>query len=136
MTAESEYLLALFIAEQQSNPPISSGQLATALDRSQAATTEMIQRLATEELVEYEPYEGAKLTTSGHDRAEALHETYVTFSWFFRSVLDLDTHEREAMRIAGLVSPTVARRLAETLVPTEEGLNEATMNSHDENNDS
>ncbi|VTT85128.1 iron-dependent repressor [Halorubrum sp. DM2] len=120
MTAESDYLLALFIAEQQSSPPISSGQLATALDRSQAATTEMFQRLETEGLVEYEPYEGAKLTSSGCEQAEALHETYVTLSWFFRSVLDLDTHEREAMRMAGLVSPTVAERLAETLVPADE----------------
>lgn len=136
MTAESEYLLALFIAEQQSAPPISSGELATALDRSPAATTEMIQRLETEGLVEYEPYEGANLTASGRERAKALHETYVTLSWFFRSVLDLDTHEREAMRMAGLVSPTVAERLAETLVPTDEGPNEVTALSHNETGES
>ena len=55
MTAESEYLLALFIAEQQSSPPISSGRLATALDRSPAATTEVIQRLETDGFVGYEP---------------------------------------------------------------------------------
>ncbi|WP_283402469.1 metal-dependent transcriptional regulator [Halorubrum sp. DM2] len=132
MTAESDYLLALFIAEQQSSPPISSGQVATALDRSQAATTEMFQRLETEGLVEYESYEGAKLTASGREQAEALHETYVTLSWFFRSVLDLDTHEREAMQMAGLVSPEVAERLAETLVPTDEGPNGGTTFSGDE----
>jgi len=132
MTAESEYLLALLIAEQQSSPPISSGRLATALDRSQAATTEMIQRLETEGLVEYEPYEGANLTASGREQAEALHETYVTLSWFFRSVLDLDTHEREAMQMAGLVSPAVAERLAETLVPAGKGPTEVTTLSPDE----
>ena len=132
MTVESEYLLGLFILEQQSNSPISSGQLALSLGRSPAATTEMIQRLETEGLVEYEPYEGANLTASGRERAEALHETYVTLSWFFRSVLDLDTHEREAMQMAGLVSPAVAERLMETLVPANEDRNEVTTLSDNE----
>ena len=34
-------------------------------------------------------------------------------------MLDLDTDEPEAMRMAGLVSPIVAERLAETLMPTD-----------------
>ncbi|MDZ7745894.1 MAG: metal-dependent transcriptional regulator [Halobacteriales archaeon] len=66
---------------------MSSGRLATFLDRSPAATTEMIQRLEAKDLVSYEPYEGASLTPSGREQAEALHETYVTLSWFFRAVL-------------------------------------------------
>jgi len=119
MTAESEFLLALFILEQQSSPPVSSGDLATLLDRSPAATTEMIQRLEAEDLVSYEPYEGVSLTTLGREQAEALHETYVTLSWFFRAVLDLDTYEREARRMAGLVSLLVTDRLAETLMSTD-----------------
>ncbi|MDZ5812797.1 metal-dependent transcriptional regulator, partial [Halorubrum sp. AD140] len=45
---------------------------------------------------------------------------YVTLSWFFRAVLGLDAHERQAMRMADLVSPVVADRLAETLASTEE----------------
>jgi DtxR family Mn-dependent transcriptional regulator len=80
----------------------------------------MFQRLDDEGLVAYESYEGAELTQAGRDRAERLHERYVTLSWFFRSVLDLRTHEREAMEMASLVSPTVADRLASTL-PTENG---------------
>lgn len=119
MTAESEFLLALFILEQQSSLPVSSGDLATLLDRSPAATTEMIQRLEAEDLVSYEPYEGVSLTTLGREQAEALHETYVTLSWFFRAVLDLDTYEREARRMAGLVSLLVTDRLAETLMSTD-----------------
>lgn len=131
MTAESEYLLGLFILEQRSTPPISSGQLATELDRSQAATTEMLQRLETKELVSYEPYKGAVLTSAGLEQAETLHETYVTLSWFFRSVLDLDSHEREAMRMAGLVSPVVAKRLAETLVLADEDHDEVASGPSD-----
>ena len=124
MTAESEYLLGLFIIEQRSSPPVSSGHLATFLDRSPAATTEMIQRLEAKDLVSSEPYEGATLTPSGREQAESLHETYVTLSWFFRAVLDLDAYEREAMRMAGLVSPLVADRLAETLMSTDRALDE------------
>jgi DtxR family Mn-dependent transcriptional regulator len=75
----------------------------------------MCQRLAADDLVTYEAYEGATLTESGRERAEQLHETYVTVSWFFRSVLELDDYESEAMELAGLVSPMVAKRLAATL---------------------
>jgi len=131
MTAESEYLLALFILEQRSSPPVSSGDLATFLDRSPAATTEMIQRLEAEDLVSYEPYEGASLTPSGRKQAEALHETYVTLSWFFRAVLNLDTYEREAIRMADLISPLVTDRLAETLMSTDGVRDEADTSSSD-----
>lgn len=120
MSAESEYLLGLFIVEQRSSPPVSSGRLAQSVDRSPAATTEMIQRLEAKGLVDHEPYEGVRLTASGRDRAEELHETYAALSWFFRAVLDLDDHETEAMRMAGLVSPSVAERLVETLLAPDE----------------
>ena len=75
----------------------------------------MCQRLGENGLLTYEPYEGVTLTDSGGERATALHETYVTVSWFFRGVLGLDDHESEAMELAGLVSPAVAERLADTL---------------------
>ncbi|OYR78992.1 iron-dependent repressor [Halorubrum sp. E3] len=114
-TRTARYFLALYIAEHRSSPPIRPGRIAEMLDRSPAATTEMLQRLAADGLVAREPYEGATLTDAGRDRAEALHETYVVLSWFFRDVLDLDAYEREAMEMAGLVSPTVAERLAHVL---------------------
>jgi DtxR family Mn-dependent transcriptional regulator len=87
--------------------------------RPPVATTEMIQRLEAKDQVSYEPYEGASLTPSGREQVDASHETYVTLSWFSRSVPDLDAHEREAMRMAGLVSPLVTDRLAETLISTD-----------------
>jgi DtxR family Mn-dependent transcriptional regulator len=88
------------------------------LERSPAAATEVCQRLAEAGLVSHDAYEGATLTESGRDRAARLHETYVTVSWFFRGVLDLDGYETEAMALAGLVSPTVTERLAAAL-PTD-----------------
>ncbi len=114
-TRTARYLLALYIAEHRASPPISPGRIAEMLDRSPAATTEMLQRLAADGLVDREPYEGATLTDVGRERAGELHETYVALSWFFRDVLDLDAYEREAMKMAGLVSPAVAERLAHLL---------------------
>ena len=111
MTRKSQYLLALYIEEQRSSPPVSSGRLAEALDRSASTATEMIQRLEADGLLTHEPYAGATLTEDGRKRAREIHESYVTLSWFFRVVLDLDDHEREAMVIADLLRPAVAEQL-------------------------
>ncbi|WP_281193776.1 metal-dependent transcriptional regulator [Halorubrum sp. F4] len=116
MTRTARYLLALYIAEHRSSPPIPSGRVAELVDRSPAAATEMLQRLETDGLVDLEPYRGATLTDAGRERAADLHEAYVALSWFFRDVLDLDAHEHEAMEMAGLLSAEVADRLVHLLV--------------------
>ncbi len=95
---------------------MSPGRVAELVDRSPAAATEMLQRLEADGLVDREPYRGATLTDAGREHASDLHETYVALSWFFRDVLDLDAHEREAMEMAGLLSPDVADRLVTLLV--------------------
>ncbi len=97
MRTAPEYLLAIYIAQHRDDPPVAPGELGEMLDRSPAAVTEMCQRLAEDGLVSYEPYDGVTLTESGREEATELHETYVTVSWFFRGVLDLDDHETEAM---------------------------------------
>jgi DtxR family Mn-dependent transcriptional regulator len=74
----------------------------------------MCQRLDESGLVDYRPYDGVTLTEEGRAAAADLHETYVTLSWFFREILDLDDHEREAMEMAGIVSADVTDRLART----------------------
>jgi len=119
MTGAAQYLLAVYIIEQRDGAPVTSGTIAETLDRSTATVTETVQRLDEDGLIAYEPYEGATLTAEGRERAAALHETYVTLSWFFRSILDLESYEAEAMELAGTLSPAVAERLAATL-PYEE----------------
>lgn len=119
MSGADQYLLAVYIESQRSGTPVSSGAVVTRLDKSPPSVTEMLQRLDDRGLVTYEPYEGATLTNAGRERATALHESYVTLSWFFRSVLELETHESEAMELAGVVDPSVADRLT-TVLPVEE----------------
>jgi Mn-dependent DtxR family transcriptional regulator len=120
MTRTAEYLLAVYIAEEDNGSPVSSGELAAAVDRSQSATTEMLQRLDDRQLLTHEPYEGVTLTPEGRETASELYDTYTTLSAFFDVVLDLEDHDREARRLAGTVSADVAERLAETLLPEDE----------------
>ncbi|SFR65272.1 metal-dependent transcriptional regulator [Halogeometricum limi] len=115
MSGPGQYLLGLYIAEHRDAPPVSPGVVAEMVGRSPATVIEVFRQLAGEGLLDYEPYVGATLTDAGRRRADALHESYVTLSWFFRSVLDIDDHETEALRMAGVVSPDVTRRLASTL---------------------
>lgn len=115
MKGRPQYLLALYILEHRRSPPIPPGMVAEFLGRSPAATTEMFERLAVDGLVSQEPYEGVTLTPAGREAAADLHERYVALSWFFRTVLELEEYEREAMELAGAVSPTVTERLVATL---------------------
>lgn len=115
MSGPSQYLLGLYIAEHRESAPVSPGVVAEMVGRSPATVIEAFRQFEDEGLLNYEPYDGATLTDAGRQRAEELHDTYVTLSWFFRSILDLDDYEAEAMEIAGIVSPDVAERLASTL---------------------
>ena len=122
MSGADQYLLAIYIESERSESPVSSGAVAERLDKSPASVTEMLQRLNDRELVTYGPYNGATLTKAGRDGATELRDSYVTLSWVFRSVLDLETHESEAMEMAGVIGPKVVDRLA-TVLPVE-GLHE------------
>jgi len=115
MSRGAQYLLAVYILGHRQSPPIPTSLVAETLDRTPATVTETFKQLAAEGLVDYEPYEGVTLTEAGREEAEQLHETYVTVSWFFRGVLELEDYEAEAMEMAGLVSSTVTERLAATL---------------------
>lgn len=116
MSRVPQYLLVIYIAEQQDPGPVAPGTIADALDRSPAAATEMLQRLEERGLLTREPYEGATLTPDGRETAAELYETYATLSQFFREVLELDDYEEEALQLAGTISPVVAERLASTLL--------------------
>lgn len=116
MIGATQYLLVVYVAERRDGSPVSPGYVADALDRSPAATTEMLGRLEDRGLVIGEPYQGVTLTPEGRDSAREAVETYRTLSRFFREVLELEEPEREAMQVAGSVSPHVVDRLAATLL--------------------
>lgn len=112
-----QYLVVIYALERAGETPVATGRIAAELDRSPSTATEMVQRLAADGLVEYEPYTGVELTDSGRERARERYETYRTLRRFFRDVLDIEACEREALALAGNVSPVVADRLRQTIVP-------------------
>lgn len=116
MSGTAPHLLVVYLAEQRESGPVSPGIVAEALDKSPAATTEMLQRLEERGLVTHVPYEGARLTDKGQERAVDLFETYTTLTVFFEDVLGLENHEEEALRLTGTVSPIVTERLETALL--------------------
>ncbi|MCP2504745.1 MAG: metal-dependent transcriptional regulator [Candidatus Poseidoniaceae archaeon] len=63
---EDEYLETMYeFFEKQPSIRVRNGDLAKSLDVSPASATEMIQRLAGKDLVDYVPYKGALLTEKG-----------------------------------------------------------------------
>lgn len=127
-----EYLLAVYIEESRDGSPVSFDRLGRVLDRSPATVTEMCQRLDDDGLVRYDQYRGVTLSEEGTEVASSHHRRYVILSWFFRTVLDLEDHEREAMQMASAVSPAVADRLAATLPCAELPADDRTTNDADE----
>jgi len=116
MSETTHYLLALYRLTGGHDDPVPPSDVADAVERSPAATTEMLQRLDERGIVDHEPYEGTILTAEGEDTARDLHQTYVTLTRFFRDVLELENYEDEALALAGTVSPVVIDRLTETLL--------------------
>jgi DtxR family Mn-dependent transcriptional regulator len=63
---EDEYLETMYeFYERDAEALVRTGDLSSALSVSPASATEMIQRLASKGLVEYTPYNGARLTENG-----------------------------------------------------------------------
>jgi DtxR family Mn-dependent transcriptional regulator len=107
-------------AAQRDACPVPSGDIVDAVGRSPAATTEILQRLENRGLVTHEPYEGATLTREGRRTAADLCRTYTTLRRFVREVLELESYEREATRLASTVGSDVADRLDSALLAEPE----------------
>jgi len=108
MSGADQYLLAVYIESERSGAPVSSGTVADRLHRSPSSVREIRQRLDDRELLVYKLYKWVTLTAAGRDRLADLHESHVTLSWLFRSALELERHESEAMELAEVLDPSVA----------------------------
>ncbi len=65
-TAHEDYLKAIFkLAEPAPNMPVSTSAIAERLSIAQASVTAMLKRLHSDGLIEYERYQGARLTPAG-----------------------------------------------------------------------
>ncbi len=114
--AMEDYLKAIFSLSRDKKT-VSTQSLATKMDVSPASVTKMLKRLSECRLVEYEKYQGVRLTESGRRvaaevlRHHRLLELYLTqalgFSW--------DEVHDEAERLEHFISEKLEARIAEAL---------------------
>lgn len=91
--------------------------LARDLALSKASVSEMLDRLAGDELIRRGSRGEATLTTVGEEAARALEERRSTVERFLREVLEVgqDDLPAEADRLARVVSPQLEQRMRERL---------------------
>ncbi len=81
-TTEENYLKAIYKIGQRTGSSAGTNAIAEELDTSAASVSDMIKRLAEKELVDYEKYKGARLTSEGNSIATQLtrkHRLWETF---------------------------------------------------------
>jgi DtxR family transcriptional regulator, Mn-dependent transcriptional regulator len=111
-----EYLEAIS-KRQQTETPVSTSSLAADLGVSLPAVTDMMQRLATEGLVDYEPNKGASLTAEGSRGALTIIRRHRLWERFLTDILGLqwDKVHDEACRLEHATSPETEEKLAALL---------------------
>jgi len=115
VTSESvdEYIEAIYRLGGQANTvPVS--EVAQRLNISVVSTNEMVKRLVSRGLVEYEPYRGILLTAAGQEHALRIVRCHRLWERFLADYLGLpwDQIHEEACRLEHVTSPEVEGRLA------------------------
>ena len=89
-----------------------TGQIAEEMNIKPPSVTQMLQKLADEGLVNYNPYKGASLTTKGTKKAEQLMHKHQILSDFL-SLLGIDDAiaEQDACKIEHQISPETVTQL-------------------------
>ncbi len=115
-----EYLEAIS-KRQRTETPVSTSSLAADLGVSLPAVTEMMQRLAAEGLIEYEPNKGATLTAEGSRVAITTIRRHRLWERFLTDILGLkwDKVHEEACRLEHATSPETEDRLASLMSETD-----------------
>lgn len=111
-----EYLEAIF-RRQKTEMLVSTSTLAADLGVSLPAVTDMIQRLKTDGLIQYEPNKGVSLTAEGSRTALSTIRRHRLWERFLTDILGLkwDKVHDEACRLEHATSPETEKRLASLL---------------------
>jgi len=106
-----QYLKAIYLVQQRTDGPASTGAVADRLDVSPASANEMIGKLEERGLAEHEKYKGVTLTDDGIVRAREALQTYCIIERFLANVLDVREFRAEAGELEPVIDDTVAERL-------------------------
>jgi DtxR family Mn-dependent transcriptional regulator len=114
------YLKAIYLGESQLAPGqrlVPMGQLATSLQVAPGTATTMVKTLSESGLVEYEPYNGVRLSPAGEKLAALVLRRHRLMELFLVRVMGLgwdEVHE-EAEQLEHVVSDRLIERIDEML---------------------
>ena len=111
MNTADQYLKTIYVIQQGTDGPASTGAIADALDVSPASANEMIGKLESRGLAEHEKYKGVRLTDDGIVRAREALQTYCIIERFLANVLAVEEFRSEARELEAVIDGTVADRL-------------------------
>jgi DtxR family Mn-dependent transcriptional regulator len=108
-----DYLKSILLAETHEGARVPTGRIADALGVAPASATAMIQALAERELVDYAPYEGARLSAEGRRLAVAVLRKHRLVELLLVEVLGMHWAEvhAEAERLEHAISERVLARI-------------------------
>ncbi|WP_225336533.1 metal-dependent transcriptional regulator [Halomicrobium urmianum] len=96
----ARYLFAVAVLSEPDGERVTTGELREHLDVTPASASEMVARLADRGLVDYESYQGVRLTDRGTTVAERVAWQFCVVSTFFESELDAAIDDRTAFDVA------------------------------------
>lgn len=95
----ARYLFAIFRSSTAIENRVRTGQVQERLGVSAASVTEMISKLDADDYVDYEKYQGVRLTSRGEAIAERVSWRFCIVSSYFESTLDANLDEQTAFEI-------------------------------------
>ena len=111
MNTQAQYLKTIYVVQQETDGPASTGAIADSLGVSPASANEMIGKLEESGLADHEKYKGVSLTDEGIARARESLQTYCIIERFLLEVLEVEEFRTEARQLESVIDGTVAERL-------------------------
>jgi len=91
--SEENYLKAIFNLEEQTEKGVSTNSIAEFMETKASSATDMVKRLSKKQLLEYKPYQGARLTKKGKSHAMRVIRKHRLWESFLVEKLDFSWDE-------------------------------------------
>jgi Mn-dependent DtxR family transcriptional regulator len=111
----ARYLFAVSTLSEAGGDRVATGEIQASLDVAAASVTEMVGKLDERGLVDYEKYQGVRLTGRGAAVASRVAWRVCVVASFFESVLDAPLDEETAFDVGFALPEEGVRRLRERL---------------------
>ncbi|MGE4274998.1 MAG: DtxR family transcriptional regulator [Candidatus Methanomethylophilaceae archaeon] len=110
--SREDYLICIYKLTQDGGVA-KTNDIAQSMKVSPASVTEMMGRLAEDNLVEYEKYRGVRLTRAGYRHARQIRRKHHLMERFLVNILDtdVDTAHEEAGKLEHVLSDNAAQKL-------------------------